>query len=728
MDVIIPHEISNSNYWSPTNTGGTFQNAYGGRESRNDDYLAPLFNRFKGANLLLKSQELNSTDYWETLNVTVTAGHNSFDGSTNAVEIDDSNGASTAQLFTDVVIDKTESTQTFSVYFNAGTAEECALGVIFQFSGASDSYYLVFNPVAGTVTSTTAGATGGIESEAGLPAGWFRAWITAPHNNHVSCKCAIYPAGLSVSATGTAFFDGAQYNIGALAGYLQATTSPVLSNEFGFLNGTHTDPAGENLFLWSEDMTNAAWIKTGTGTTTLVGTDSPSLEDYNAVVDSDTVANQYALRQDATIANDSETYTFSFFVRGVTIGRTEIVVQTTGVSAITASATVDFKTGRINSVSSDGFEMERWGNDWWRVSISITNNSSGNTIGRVYLRPFDLAGGTGTIHFDGAQFEKSSTMTSYMKSEGTTGTRSGTTLGESGARRLPTYLYNNIPDRDYDEWLAGAFNLGDYTQKNGLIYKCSADPTTTDDPEVGVALDPPTWINYGDTNFNRLTNYDSGANTYSEVSMTEHNAAPLIHIALTAGNETWGRPYDSVALFGMFGEKLFITDEDGNTTEEDITLETGVSKYIKTDRSKESVMYITISGADANPNYWSGDQNKARIGKLLVGMKHNIGVTTDMPQVRLVDLSTTQRDLAGNVQRIAGEQYVIADYKVQINTTENQSQLDFVSNLRATTKIGKVFSGVEDRPETLTYGFNTGFKLNSSVASKSPSDLQVTGL
>ena len=65
-------------------------------------------------------------------------------------------------------------------------------------------------------------------------------------------------------------------------------------------------------------------------------------------------------------------------------------------------------------------------------------------------------------------------------------------------------ISSNIPEPDTGEsvWTAGTYTLG--TKKINTathrVYQVVADPSTSDDPLVGIAKVPPTWVDVGPTN------------------------------------------------------------------------------------------------------------------------------------------------------------------------------------------------------------------------------------
>lgn len=133
-----------------------------------------------------------------------------------------------------------------------------------------------------------------------------------------------------------------------------------------------------------------------------------------------------------TIANDSLPHTYSLFIlkdndetRFPSFG-----MSLTGGTGVFIGCKINTKTGELAN-TGDNTTIIDYG-DWWRVSITTYNNSTGNTSIslNVYasLRETSLIGAnennaTGSVTIWGAQWEKTSFRTSYMPTSGGTFTR-----------------------------------------------------------------------------------------------------------------------------------------------------------------------------------------------------------------------------------------------------------------------------------------------------------------
>jgi len=187
-------------------------------------------------------------------------------------------------------------------------------------------------------------------------------------------------------------------------------------------DGWFGEPARTNLMLRSRNFDHATWAKSGTITATAnaTGVDGGVNAAYT-VTDSDAAAQAFIV-QTWTIANDSNSHTcaiyvlkdtdetrfpeFTYFVSGGTVKAERVQLNTkTGATAV--------------RLTSDGSHVVYDAGLWWRLSITLPNNSSGNTT--LNLRIVPAAGHTtlgtnydatltGSIVVDMAQLESNVTF------------------------------------------------------------------------------------------------------------------------------------------------------------------------------------------------------------------------------------------------------------------------------------------------------------------------------
>ncbi len=174
------------------------------------------------------------------------------------------------------------------------------------------------------------------------------------------------------------------------SGIVTEATGAALTGIKGFVS----DPGGTNSALHSNDFSDAVWVKTATPTLAQdqIGIDGVSNTAWSFT--DDNAGAQEPIIQTVAIPNDSNTNLASIFVKkdsdetrffeinliydGGTAVRTALDFNTA--TGATAFRLDDSGSGAatVNSLTVKGV-------DWWRVTVSAPNNSSGNTSGKIQL-------------------------------------------------------------------------------------------------------------------------------------------------------------------------------------------------------------------------------------------------------------------------------------------------------------------------------------------------------
>jgi len=237
-----------------------------------------------------------------------------------------------------------------------------------------------------------------------------------------------------VPRRGNHVWDGDEWvNEGVLIESAAATNLVSRSNDFSF-----TDP-------WAVQSTDMTVEKNQTG---------PDGVANSATTFSETSPLQPSARYFQTaVPNDSQTYTASCYFKKTTAAATFpglgviFLSGTNVISQITINTDNGTLTNRvINGIIAPLNKTIEDAGDYWRVSVTQANNSSGDTKVRIDIYAAvnsDASGSwtavaTGSTVIYGAQLEVGSVPSSYIPTAGATATRAAETL-QIDAANMPAY-------------------------------------------------------------------------------------------------------------------------------------------------------------------------------------------------------------------------------------------------------------------------------------------------
>ena len=235
-------------------------------------------------------------------------------------------------------------------------------------------------------------------------------------------------------------------------------------------------PIGKNLCLWSQDFTNAAWLSNAGSTRTAntnVAPDGTTTAD--TLADTSTSAAPAAAYQNVTIPNDGSTYTFSCYFKKTTTATAAVAFACVlaGGANLSGNLFLNTNTGQthVDFVPASSTSVVDAGN-YWRVSVTITNNSSGNNVAQLAIYPTygpnsSLGGSdptlTGSCVAWGAQIEAGSSVTAYVP---TTSSGGDYTIGPLGQ-----ITFNSAP-------------TGPLTWSGNFMFLCRFDDDTLDTAQM----------------------------------------------------------------------------------------------------------------------------------------------------------------------------------------------------------------------------------------------------
>ena len=262
--------------------------------------------------------------------------------------------------------------------------------------------------------STHSVSTGSIEE---IGSGWWR--FTAPTiiNNgtgNTVLRVRIFPASSTAATTGTVIAWGAQAEVGSAVTTYEHTTTGIRVR------------ARQNLLKYAEVLSNGVWSTTGTPVITDDSVIAPDGTATGDTVNDNDGAGDENIYQDVTVADDSVTRTFSFYLKEGTAAVTAIALRYRGGGAIEKKANI---TWSGPSIDSNGI-LEAVGDGWYRASVTFANDSSGNTTARCRLNPAGTtAADTGTVFAWGAQLEEEVTAGPYVQTVASAETGEAYTAG-----------------------------------------------------------------------------------------------------------------------------------------------------------------------------------------------------------------------------------------------------------------------------------------------------------
>lgn len=290
------------------------------------------------------------------------------------------------------------------------------------------------------------------------------------------------------------------------------------------------------------------------------------------------------------------------------------------------------------------------------------------------------------------------------------------------------FTSSTIPEPDASvgeiEWVAGNYTTGTrrISTTTHRVYEVTADPDTTDDPEVGVLANPPTWVDVAPTN--KWALFDS-------VNSTQSTETTQLVIEITNG-----QTINSVAGFSIEGTtaiNVTVTDPTEGVvydTDVDMVDNSAVADwYYYFFAPIVQVSQFALLDLPAYPAATikiTFDGGAIKVGSLVLGNQLELGIANYGTSVQLLDFSKKEADSFGNIVVTKGRNSKLVDFDVTIPKEKVNYVFSVISSI---TTIPSVWVGDDGSNDpTLVFGYYRDYQNNISSPTITDATIQVEGL
>lgn len=495
-----------------------------------------------------------------------------------------------------------------------------------------------------------------------------------------------------------------------------AINIPRFNYDFGMaaFEGVMIEQAATNLATFSEDLTNAVWVKTNS-TITANATNGPDgAATADRVVDAAGVSSV-----SRTFSVTSGTiYGFSLFAKPDTYNSITVGFKSTNAAFAATSVRINLTTGAtISQVGTPvSLSIRKMINGWYRIAIAQTAIATATgEVEFIISNSNDVETVGSSLFVWGLQFE-TARVSSYIPTTTATVTRSADTVTGTNL------IYTNATDPNALWSSATTYTLGQKVRYNNIVYESLQNSNLNRQPDTN----PTFWLNLGYDNLhaqfdNSTSTGTSGTNELTFlVKQASIDAITLINVdayvvEFAIVDQTTGELIDN-ATFGLTGGNVvdwyqyFFFDPLTKRTQIVIP---GIPPIVN---GLITIRLRTTTGV------------AIKLGTYVGGVTTQLGNLQESPSVGIIDYSRKETDEFGNFTFVQRNYSKRLSAEIWFNNTSLNNVQRFLTEIRATPVVWVGSTDPEFEEALVVYGFYRDFQTTIAYPQVSMCSLEIEGL